>query len=67
LLFWVGVVGVGLLMPLAVEAADLRGADARRQPLWLVRASAVVPILVAAGGFALRRVIVYAGQASRLV
>jgi formate-dependent nitrite reductase membrane component NrfD len=63
--FWVGVVGLGLLAPLAIEAWHLVPAltgrahgPARR---WMELA---VAVLVLCGGFLLRWVFVYAGQRS---
>jgi formate-dependent nitrite reductase membrane component NrfD len=53
--FWVFVVGIGLVIPLAFQSLAVRH---------LVRHTAVMPILVMAGGLALRLVIVYAGQDS---
>ncbi|MCP4655147.1 MAG: polysulfide reductase NrfD [bacterium] len=53
--FWVFVVGVGIVLPLVI------------QPLAVshrIRHTAVAPILVIVGGLLLRIVIVYAGQAS---
>jgi formate-dependent nitrite reductase membrane component NrfD len=54
--FWVGVIGLGILIPLVL------------QPLAFTHRvvhTAVPPVLVIAGGLALRFVIVYAGQVSR--
>ena len=53
--FWVGVVGLGILLPLVIQSL----AVSHR-----VRHTALAPLLVLAGGLALRFVIVYAGQAS---
>jgi formate-dependent nitrite reductase membrane component NrfD len=53
--FWVGVVGLGIIIPLAVQTLAV-GHRIRHTP--------VAPLLVLAGGFALRFVIVVAGQAS---
>lgn len=56
--FWVFVVGLGIVVPLIV------------QPLAVshrIRHTAVAPLLVLFGGIALRVVIVYAGQASHWV
>jgi formate-dependent nitrite reductase membrane component NrfD len=53
--FWVGVVGLGLLVPLVIQSLAI----AHR-----VTHTAVAPLLVLAGGLALRFVFVYAGQAS---
>ncbi len=54
--FWVGVVGLGIVFPLAVQSLTL-GHRVRHTP--------VAPLLVLAGGLLLRLVIVYAGQLSR--
>jgi formate-dependent nitrite reductase membrane component NrfD len=53
--FWALVVVIGLLVPVALEVAHRRGR---------AQATAYVPILVLVGGFALRAVILLAGQAS---
>jgi formate-dependent nitrite reductase membrane component NrfD len=55
-LFWVFVVGLGILIPLPIQ---LLAVNHR------VRHTAVAPILVIAGGLALRFLIVSAGQASQ--
>jgi formate-dependent nitrite reductase membrane component NrfD len=57
-LFWVGVIAVGIVVPLAMQALEL----GHRIPHTVVPA-----VLVLAGGFALRWVMVGAGQASQLV
>jgi protein NrfD len=54
--FWVGVVGLGILFPLLVQSLTL---------LHRVRHTPVAPVLVLSGGLLLRLVIVYAGQLSR--
>ena len=53
--FWVGVVGLGIVLPLAIQSL----AVSRR-----VIHTPIAPILVLLGGLALRFVIVYAGQYS---
>jgi protein NrfD len=53
--FWVGVVGLGILVPLFIQSLAVTHRIAH-QPF--------APILVLLGGLALRFVIVYAGQAS---
>ena len=53
--FWVGVVGLGIVLPLTVQSLAVRHR---------VRHTALAPLLVLAGGLALRFVIVYAGQVS---
>jgi formate-dependent nitrite reductase membrane component NrfD len=54
--FWVVVVGMGVVIPLFIQRRAVRH-EVRHTPL--------APILVIAGGLALRFVIVFAGQASR--
>jgi len=54
-LFWVAVVGLGIVTPLGVQIAAVRHA---------IRHTPVAPLLVLAGGLALRFVLVAAGQAS---
>lgn len=57
-LFWIGVVAVGILTPLLLQALQLRD--------WIPHT--IIPaILVLAGGFVLRWVMVGAGQASVMV
>lgn len=58
LIFWAGVVLVGIVVPLALQALEL----GHRIPHTVVPA-----VLVLAGGFALRWVMVNAGQASHLL
>jgi formate-dependent nitrite reductase membrane component NrfD len=53
--FWVGVVGLGIALPLVIQSLAARHR---------VQHTALAPLLVLAGGLALRFVIVYAGQAS---
>lgn len=53
--FWVGIVGLGIAIPLVVQVL----ATSHR-----VRHTAIAPLLVLAGGLALRFVVVSAGQAS---
>ena len=57
-IFWLGVVAVGILLPLALQALEL----GHRIPHTVVPA-----VLVLAGGFALRWVMVNAGQASSFI
>lgn len=56
--FWGGVVLVGLIMPLIIEFVEMRG---RHLSTALIR---VAPILVLAGGLALRFVLLFAGLES---
>jgi formate-dependent nitrite reductase membrane component NrfD len=65
--FWIGVVALGLLAPLAVEIAGLRHMDRRPGFAWIASLERIAPLLVVAGGFLLRWVIVYAGQSTGLV
>jgi len=58
LVFWVGVVAIGILTPIVLQALEL----SHRIPHTVVPA-----VLVLAGGFALRWVLVNAGQASEIV
>ena len=53
--FWALVVGLGLLVPLAMEVVEQRQ---HRQP------TVMIPILILIGGFALRWILLVAGQAS---
>ncbi|HSF41894.1 MAG TPA: NrfD/PsrC family molybdoenzyme membrane anchor subunit [Thermoanaerobaculia bacterium] len=53
--FWVFVVGLGIVVPLIVQPLAVRHR---------IRHTAIVPVLVIAGGLALRFVLVYAGQMS---
>ncbi len=56
LVFWAGFVGLGLLVPIAIELAEL----ARPR-----RLAVVAPLLVLAGGYLLRHLMVELGQVSR--
>jgi formate-dependent nitrite reductase membrane component NrfD len=58
MVFWIGVIAAGILLPLALQALQL----AHRMPHTVVPA-----LLVLAGGLALRWVLVSAGQASHIV
>ncbi|HQR77466.1 MAG TPA: polysulfide reductase NrfD [Burkholderiaceae bacterium] len=58
LVFWIGVIAVGILVPIVMQALEL----AHRIPHTVVPA-----VLVLVGGFALRWVLVNAGQASAIV
>ncbi len=55
-LFWVGVVGLGIVVPLLIQTLAVRHRIVH---------TPVAPVLVIAGGLLLRFVIVYAGQLSR--
>lgn len=66
--FWIGVIGLGILLPLAIEGYELFPVilkeGATRYSLAL---SAISAVLVLVGGFILRFVFVYAGQASHFL
>jgi formate-dependent nitrite reductase membrane component NrfD len=53
--FWVGVVGIGMVLPLAIQSLAVTHR---------IRHTPLAPLLVLAGGLALRFVLVSAGQAS---
>ena len=55
--FWVFVVGAGIIFPLVLQLLMVRHK---------IRHTVVAPLLVVAGGIALRFIIVYAGQASHM-
>lgn len=57
LLFWIGVVLLGLLLPLVLGIMELRAKNQFNPALLIME-----PLLVLGGGFILRYVIVYAGQ-----
>lgn len=62
--FWLGVVLLGILVPLTLEVSDLLG-WLNRLPRLLVRVvHTVVPLLILIGGYLLRWVFVHAGQDS---
>jgi formate-dependent nitrite reductase membrane component NrfD len=56
--FWVLVVGLGILMPLAIQSLTVAGRIAH---------TLVAPLLVLLGGLALRFVVVFAGQYSHWI
>jgi formate-dependent nitrite reductase membrane component NrfD len=62
-LFWGLVVVVGTLLPLCLELYEMFRASTIRHNPWI---SGVVTLSVLAGGFILRYVVVYAGQATQL-
>ena len=67
--FWVIAVGLGILVPMALETYELiphfiKRVSLREHKPWL---SGVTASLVLLGGFILRLVIVYAGQLARVV
>lgn len=57
-MFWVGVVAIGIVVPLVLQLLEMTHR---------IRHTVVPAVLVLAGGFALRWVLVNAGQASELV
>jgi formate-dependent nitrite reductase membrane component NrfD len=67
--FWLLVVGVGMLLPLAIEVYELiplynRHAEPREHSPWI---SVIFATSVLVGGFALRYVVIYAGQISQTI
>ena len=58
LVFWVGVIAIGIVVPIVLQALEL----SHRIPHTVLPA-----VLVLVGGFALRWVLVNAGQASEIV
>ena len=67
--FWLLVVGVGLLLPLTIEVYELiphynRCAEPSEHSPWI---SVIFAISVLVGGFALRYVVIYAGQISQTI
>lgn len=66
--FWLGVVVLGLLVPLLVEAAAIAVSVVKQRPVHVSRAlEAGVAVLVLVGGFLLRYVFVRAGQLSEFI
>ncbi len=64
-LFWYGFILVGLVIPLILETFDLIPEIARRQNVFHVKFLGYLSaVLVLVGGFLLRYIFVYAGQAS---
>jgi len=57
LLFWLGVAGLGLILPLALELAAVRGGKAVKVPL-----VALSSLCILCGGFLLRAVVLFGGQ-----
>jgi formate-dependent nitrite reductase membrane component NrfD len=67
--FWLLVVGVGMLLPLAIEVYELipycnRHAEPIEHSPWI---SVIFATSVLVGGFALRYVVIYAGQISQTI
>jgi formate-dependent nitrite reductase membrane component NrfD len=66
--FWVGVVLLGLLVPLVGEVTAIAVAAGRRRDVHIPRSvEAVLAVLVLVGGFLLRYVFVRAGQLSDFI
>lgn len=68
-MFWGLVVGLGILIPLCLEVYELlphfvRQAEMRKHNPWI---SGVIAVSVLIGGYALRHVVVYAGQSPQLI
>lgn len=66
--FWIGVVALGLLIPLAIEGFELfpviwKEAAVKYSRLW----GGLSAVLVLVGGFVLRYVFIYAGQVSHFL
>jgi formate-dependent nitrite reductase membrane component NrfD len=67
--FWLLVVGVGILLPLAIEVYELipyynRHAEPGEHSPWI---SVIFATSVLVGGFVLRYVVIYAGQISQTI
>jgi formate-dependent nitrite reductase membrane component NrfD len=68
-LFWFFVVGIGILVPLALEVYELIPhyiwrVELREHNPWI---SGIITTSVLIGGFAMRYVVIYAGQMSQIV
>jgi formate-dependent nitrite reductase membrane component NrfD len=69
LLFWILVVGVGILLPLSLEVYELiphyiEQVELREHNPWI---SGIITTSVLIGGFAMRYVVIYAGQMSQVI
>jgi len=69
LLFWILVVGVGILVPLALEVYELipyyiEHAELREHNPWI---SGVITASVLIGGFTMRYIMIYAGQMAQII
>jgi formate-dependent nitrite reductase membrane component NrfD len=69
LLFWTLVVGVGILIPLALEVYELiphyiKQVELREHNPWI---SGIITASVLIGGFAMRYIVIYAGQIARII
>jgi formate-dependent nitrite reductase membrane component NrfD len=68
-LFWFLVVGIGILVPLSLEVYELiphyiQQAELREHNPWI---SGIITTSVLIGGFAMRYIVVYAGQMARII
>jgi formate-dependent nitrite reductase membrane component NrfD len=69
LLFWILVVGVGILLPLAFEVYELIPhyivqTELREHNPWI---SGIITTSVLIGGFAMRYIVIYAGQMAQII
>jgi len=69
LLFWTLAVGVGILLPLALEVYELipyyiEHAELREHNPWI---SGIITTSVLIGGFTMRYIVLYAGQMARII
>jgi formate-dependent nitrite reductase membrane component NrfD len=69
LLFWTLVVGVGILIPLALEVYELiphyiKQVELREHNPWI---SGIITASVLIGGFAMRYIVIYAGQIAGII
>ena len=69
LLFWILVVGVGILLPLAFEVYELIPhyivqTELREHNPWI---SGIITTSVLIGGFAMRYIVIYAGQMAQVI
>jgi formate-dependent nitrite reductase membrane component NrfD len=69
LLFWTLVVGVGILVPLALEVYELiphyiKQVELREHNPWI---SGIITTSVLIGGFTMRYIVIYAGQIARII
>jgi formate-dependent nitrite reductase membrane component NrfD len=69
LLFWILVVGVGILLPLALEVYELiphyiEHVDLRDHNPWI---SGVITTSILIGGFTMRYIVIYAGQIAQVI
>jgi formate-dependent nitrite reductase membrane component NrfD len=68
-LFWTFVVGVGILVPLALEVYELiphyiEQVELREHSPWI---SGIITTSVLIGGFAMRYIVIYAGQMAQII